>query len=60
MSKPEIVKVTITFSDGKVMDMTLDSLTKINDMTDFTLEFGIALMRMMRIARGKGLPNALL
>lgn len=56
MSKPEIVKVTITFSDGTVMDMTLDSLTKISDMTDFTLEFGIALMRMMRIARGKGLP----
>jgi len=51
MSKPEISKITVTFSDGTVKEMTLESLAKINDLTDFSLEVGIVLLRLMRIAR---------
>lgn len=54
LEKPIIEKITLTFRDGTVKEMTLENLAEINDMTDFGMEFAIAILRVARMARGKG------
>jgi len=49
-----IEAVIIKFRDGSTKELPLEEVAKINDMTDFCMEFAIIVLKAARIARGKG------